>query len=97
VLTGGNLFLAHTMAQVRAFRRILAATWIVVLGASGGLALPLIVGGLTARTLPQVLAAPAGVGPGTACRRRARADRRRLRARERRMGNHGATGAGGRP
>jgi hypothetical protein len=55
VLTGGNLFLAHTVAQVHFWRRTLAATWIVVLGASGGLALPLIVAGLTARTLPQVL------------------------------------------
>jgi hypothetical protein len=57
VLTGGNLYLAHTVAQVQPWRRTLAAAWITVLAASGGLALPLIVAGLTARTLPQVLGA----------------------------------------
>jgi len=56
VLTGGNLYLAHTVAQVQPWRRTLAAAWITV-AASGGLALPLIVAGLTARTLPQVLGA----------------------------------------
>jgi hypothetical protein len=56
VLTGGNLFLAHTVAQVQPWRRTLAAAWILVLAASGGLALPLIVAGLSARSLPQVLA-----------------------------------------
>jgi hypothetical protein len=55
VLTGGNLFLAHTVAQVQPWRRTLAAAWILVLAASGGLALPLIVAGLSARSLPQVL------------------------------------------
>jgi hypothetical protein len=55
VLTGGNLFLAHTVAQVQPWRRTLAAAWLAVLAASGGLALPLIVAGLTARTVPQVL------------------------------------------
>ncbi len=57
VLTGGNLYLAHTVAQVRPWRRTLAAAWLPVLAASGGLVLPLIVAGLSARTLPQVLGA----------------------------------------
>jgi hypothetical protein len=57
VLTGGNLYLAHTVALVQAWRRTLAAAWIAVLAASGGLVLPLIVAGLTARTVPQVLGA----------------------------------------
>jgi hypothetical protein len=57
VLTGGNLYLAHTIAQVQPWRRTLAAAWIAVLAASGGLILPLIVAGLTARTVPQVLGA----------------------------------------
>jgi hypothetical protein len=57
VLTGGNLYLAHTVALVHAWRRTLAAAWIAVLAASGGLVLPLIVAGLTARTVPQVLGA----------------------------------------
>jgi hypothetical protein len=57
VLTGGNLFLAHTVAQVEAWRRTLAAAWIAVLAASGGLVLPLIVSGLSARSVPQVLGA----------------------------------------
>ncbi|HVT18315.1 MAG TPA: hypothetical protein VHQ90_19330, partial [Thermoanaerobaculia bacterium] len=48
VLTGGNLFLAHTVAQVQAWRRTLAAAWIAVLAASGGLVIPLVVAGLTA-------------------------------------------------
>jgi MFS family permease len=57
VLTGGNLYLAHTVAQVSSFRRTLVAAWITVLAASGGMAIPLIVAGLTARTVPQVLGA----------------------------------------
>ncbi len=57
VLTGGNLYLAHTVAQVRPWRRTLAATWLAVLAASGGLVLPLIVAGLSARTLPEILGA----------------------------------------
>lgn len=57
VLTGGNLYLAHTVAQVRPWRRTLAAAWLAVLAASGGLVLPLVVAGLTARTVPQVLGA----------------------------------------
>ena len=57
VLTGGNLYLAHTVAQVQPWRRTLAATWLAVLAASGGLVLPLIVAGLSARSLPEILAA----------------------------------------
>jgi hypothetical protein len=57
VLTGGNLYLAHTVAQVRAWRRTLAAAWIAVLVASGGLALPLIVAGLSGSSVSQVLGA----------------------------------------
>ncbi|HVT17763.1 MAG TPA: hypothetical protein VHQ90_16495 [Thermoanaerobaculia bacterium] len=56
VLTGGNLYLAHTVAQIQAWRRTLAAAWIAVLAASGGLVIPLVVSGLTGRTVPQVLA-----------------------------------------
>jgi hypothetical protein len=55
VLTGGNLYLAHTVAQVEPWRRTLVATWLAVLAASGGLVLPLIVAGLSARTLPEML------------------------------------------
>jgi len=57
VLTGGNLYLAHTVAQVKAWRRTLAAAWVLVLAASGGLVLPLIVAGISARSVPQVLGA----------------------------------------
>ena len=55
VLTGGNLYLAHTVAQVRPWRRTLAGAWVLVLAASGGLVLPLIVAGISARSVPQVL------------------------------------------
>jgi hypothetical protein len=57
VLTGGNLYLAHTVAQVRAWRRTLAAAWLAVLAASGGLVLPLIVAGLSGTSVSQVLGA----------------------------------------
>jgi len=57
VLTGGNLYLAHTVAQVRPWRRTLAVAWVLVLAASGGLVLPLIVAGIGARSVPQVLGA----------------------------------------
>jgi len=57
VLTGGNLYLAHTVAQVRPWRRTLAAAWALVLAASGGLVLPLIVAGISGRSVPQVLGA----------------------------------------
>src|ERR1700687_4515773 len=53
VLTGGNLYLAHTVAQVRPWRRTLAAAWVLVLAAAGGLVLPLIVAGISARRVPQ--------------------------------------------
>ncbi len=55
VLTGGNLFLAHTVAHVERWRRALAGTWLAVLVASGALVVPLIVAGLGAHTLPEVL------------------------------------------
>jgi hypothetical protein len=55
VLTGGNLFLAHTVAHVERWRRALTVTWLAVLVASGALVVPLIVAGLGARTLPEVL------------------------------------------
>jgi hypothetical protein len=58
VLTGGNLFLAHTVAHVERWRRALTATWLAVLVCSGALIIPVIVAGLRARTLPDVL------GPG---------------------------------
>ncbi|HVT57077.1 MAG TPA: hypothetical protein VHR45_01645 [Thermoanaerobaculia bacterium] len=58
VLTGGNLFLAHTVANVERWRRALTVAWLAVLVSSGGLVIPLIVAGLTARSLPAVL------GPG---------------------------------
>jgi hypothetical protein len=61
VLTGGNLYLAHTVARVARWRSLLLATWLGVLLASGALVVPLIAGGLSGRTLPQVLAA-AGLG-----------------------------------
>jgi MFS family permease len=57
VLTGGNLYLAHTVAQVKVWRLTLAAAWLAALAASGGLVIPYIVAGLTARTVPQVLGA----------------------------------------
>jgi len=55
VLTGGNLFLAHTVATVRHWRRLLVLIWIVVLAASGTLTVPMIAAGLSGRTLPAVL------------------------------------------
>jgi MFS family permease len=61
VLTGGNLYLAHTVARVPRWRPGLLAAWLGVLLASGALVVPLIAGGLSGRTLPQVLAA-AGLG-----------------------------------
>jgi hypothetical protein len=55
VLTGGNLYLAHTIASLRRWRAGLAAMWLVVLAASGGLVVPMIAAGISGRTLPQVL------------------------------------------
>src|ERR1700674_2382341 len=55
VLTGGNLYLAHTIARVRRWRRGLVVVWLVVLASTGGLVVPLIAAGIGGRTLPQVL------------------------------------------
>jgi hypothetical protein len=55
VLTGGNLYLAHTIASLRRWRAGLAVMWLVVLAASGGLVVPMIAAGISGRTLPQVL------------------------------------------
>jgi MFS family permease len=55
VLTGGNLYLAHTIARVRRWRRALATVWLVVLAASGCLVVPLVAAGLHGRTLPELL------------------------------------------
>lgn len=59
VLTGGNLYLAHTVATVRQWRRLLVSVWVVVLAASGTLTVPMIAAGLSGRTLPSVLASGA--------------------------------------
>jgi hypothetical protein len=59
VLTGGNLYLAHTVATVRQWRRLLVSVWIIVLAASGTLTVPLIAAGLSGRTLPSGLASGA--------------------------------------
>jgi hypothetical protein len=56
VLTGGNLYLAHTIASVRRWRGRLAVVWLAVLVSSGGLVVPLIAAGLGGRKLPEVLA-----------------------------------------
>jgi len=55
VLTGGNLFLAHTLANATRWRGKLACIWLVVLLASGSLIVPLIAGGLGGRALHEVL------------------------------------------
>jgi MFS family permease len=55
VLTGGNLYLAHAIARVRRWRRMLGAVWLAVLASSGGLVVPLVAAGLIGRTLPQLL------------------------------------------
>jgi MFS family permease len=55
VLTGGNLYLAHSIARVRRWRRLLAAVWLAVLASSGGLVVPLVAAGLSGRSLPQLL------------------------------------------
>src|SRR5258708_26523726 len=56
VLTGGNLYMAHTIARVRRWRGRLAVVWLAVLVSSGGLVVPLIAAGLGGSKLPQVLA-----------------------------------------
>jgi MFS family permease len=55
VLTGGNLYLAHTAARVRRWRGGLIVVWLVVLASTGGLVVPLVAAGIGGRTLPQVL------------------------------------------
>jgi MFS family permease len=55
VLTGGNLYLAHSLATARRWRPLLVAVWMAVLAASGALLVPMIAAGLSGRTLPQVL------------------------------------------
>ena len=57
VLTGGNLYLAHSIARVRRWRAGLVVVWLVVLGSTGGLVVPMIAAGIGGRTLPQVLGA----------------------------------------
>jgi MFS family permease len=57
VLTGGNLYLAHSIARVRRWRAGLVVVWLVVLGSTGGLVVPMIAAGIAGRTLPQVLGA----------------------------------------
>ena len=59
VLTGGNLYLAHTVATVRYWRRLLVLIWTVVLVASGALTVPMIAAGLSGRSLPAVLSSSA--------------------------------------
>src|ERR1700680_921197 len=55
VLTGGNLYLAHTIARVRRWRRALATVWLVVLAASGCPVVQLVAAGLHSGTLPELL------------------------------------------
>jgi uncharacterized membrane protein YgcG len=56
VLTGGNLYLVHTLVQARRWRRLLLATWLVVLGSTCFLVVPLIVAGINGQRITQVLA-----------------------------------------
>ena len=58
VLTGGNLYLAHTLATARRWRAYLALVWVAVLISSGSLLVPMIAAGLSGTTLPQVLSSP---------------------------------------
>ena len=55
VLTGGNLYLAHAIARVRRWRAGLVAVWLVVLASTGGLVVPMIAGGISGRSLPEIL------------------------------------------
>jgi hypothetical protein len=55
VLTGGNLYLAHTLATATRWRGQLACVWLAVLLSSGSLVVPLIAGGLGGRPLHQML------------------------------------------
>jgi len=55
VLTGGNLYLVHSIATAKRWRTLLVLVWLVVLVSSGGLLVPMIAASLSGRTLPQVL------------------------------------------
>jgi hypothetical protein len=55
VLTGGNLYLAHTLATASRWRGVLAGVWLAVLLSSGSLVVPLIAGGLGGRPLYEIL------------------------------------------
>jgi hypothetical protein len=55
VLTGGNLYLAHSLAAANRWRAGLTLVWVAVLASSGSLLVPMIAAGLSGRTLPQVL------------------------------------------
>jgi hypothetical protein len=54
-LTGGNLYLAHTVASVERWRGRLVIVWLAVLVSSGGLVVPEVAAGLSGRKVPQVL------------------------------------------
>jgi uncharacterized membrane protein YgcG len=56
VLTGGNLYLVHTLVRARRWRRLLLVTWLVVLGSTCLLVVPLIVAGINGERITQVLA-----------------------------------------
>src|SRR5262249_21334876 len=55
VLTGGNLYLAHSLATVRRWRPGLAAVWRGGLVSPGGWVVPLAAARLRGRGLPQLL------------------------------------------
>jgi len=56
VLTGGNLYLVHTLVRARRWRGLLLFTWLVVLGSTCLLVVPLIVAGINGERITQVLA-----------------------------------------
>lgn len=58
VLTGGGAFLAHAVARGRHFRRVLVATWLLVLVGTGVLITPMLAAGLSEAPLTSVLASP---------------------------------------
>jgi hypothetical protein len=55
VLTGGNLYLAHTLVIAERWRSYLVLVRMIVLGSSGCLLVSMIAGGLSGRTLHEVL------------------------------------------
>ena len=55
VLTGGNLYIAHALATAKRWRILLVLVWMIVLGSSGCLLVPMIAAGLSGRTLHEVL------------------------------------------